>query len=72
VTCDADRYRDVCEPYLKRIESKLNRIDSTLHGNGRAGLVERVAKVEQGQSRIWWIISGAWAAVLGLLGFILK
>lgn len=34
------------EQELKTIFSKLNKIDDTLHGNGRAGIVERVTELE--------------------------
>lgn len=72
VTTHEERWSQVCEPALKRIEARLERIDDALNGNGREGLNVRVARVEQGQSRIWWIIAGAWAALLGILGVILK
>jgi len=54
----------VCRPTLERMESKIDKIDTALNGNGKPGLRLDVDRMKQSHGRMRGFLAGAWAVVL--------
>lgn len=59
--CD-DRYDTTCRGEFAELHAKLDRLDDSIRGNGRVGLVRRVDRLEQSVQtlvRALWLVLGA-------------
>lgn len=51
-----------CEQHIKAIHVKIDRLDESIRGNGKPGILLRVDRLEQAarhQSKLLWMIIGA-------------
>lgn len=59
---DDDQYERVCRDEFAAINTKLDRLDEALRGNGRPGITVRLDRLEQDakrQAKMIWLILGA-------------
>lgn len=67
---EIDRYELVCRERFDRLERKLDAIDRLLRGDGAAGLVTRVDRIEEAnrQRRRWmWALVAVCGSTIGAL-----
>lgn len=56
---------------LKEIKETLKSLDESIRGNGRDGIVTRLAKTETIQKILLWVVAVQAAAVIGLVARLL-
>lgn len=56
---------------LREIKETLKSLDESIRGNGRDGIVTRLAKTETIQRILLWVVAAQALAVIGLVGRLL-
>lgn len=61
-----ERYREVCKPAFDRIEKQLSKINESLNGNGKPGILTRLNTLEG----FWGMVKPAIVAIItaGIIG----
>lgn len=60
--CASDQYNNVCKGEFVEINSKLDRLDVAIRGNGKPGINTRLDRIEQSRvfkDRLLWLLLGA-------------
>ncbi len=56
------QYESVCRDEFGKINSKLDRLDYSIRGNGRIGIVTRIDRLERAEkirTKLMWLIAGS-------------
>ncbi len=59
---NSDQYESVCKGEFAEIKGKLDRLDESIRGNGKPGILLRLDRLESAEavrSRLLWIIAGS-------------
>ncbi len=65
-----DQYNDVCKDEFQKLHDRFDRLDDSIRGNGKEGLVTRVVKNEQRHKLLLWVLTteaGLLAMIIGKL-----
>lgn len=66
-----ERQLETCQDHFEAIHAKLDRLDESIRGNGRPGILLRLDRLEQSalrHGRLIWMIVGAALSALSSLG----
>lgn len=67
----SDKQQIVCNGEFKALHSKLDKMDESIRGNGKPGIMIRLDRLERAQalrSRLFWIAVGIVSTVLAKIG----
>lgn len=56
-----------CREAIRDIKQRLNKLESFINGNGRPGLLERIAALERGVQTQTWLLRAVATACLGII-----
>ena len=59
-----DKYETICKDEFTQLHAKLDRLDESLRGNGKLGILTRLDRLEQARH---WVGKAVWF-LLGILG----
>ena len=65
-----EQYEKICKGEFEEIHKKLDKIDVSLRGNGKPGIITRLDRLEQTKnlfSKVFWIVLGVAGTVISKL-----
>ncbi len=71
--CDNKQYENICKDEFGQIHVKLDKLDESIRGNGKPGILVRLDRLEQKESKrnkFLWIVVGSLisAVILFVIG----
>ena len=65
MTCEQHQYERICRRAFDEINTKLDRLDNSIRGNGKPGInlrLELLEKAAASRRRLTWLILGAFVS----------
>ena len=63
-----DQYNDVCKDEFKKLHDRFDKLDESIRGNGKEGLVVRILKNEQRHKLLFWVLTVETGTILTIIG----
>jgi len=67
----SEQYKDVCRGEFKCLRDKLDRLDQAIRGNGNAGILTRIDRLESAarmRGKLFWLALGSILTCAGAVG----
>jgi len=71
--CGNKQYENICKDEFTQVHTKLDKLDESIRGNGKPGILVRLDRLEQRdakRNKFFWIVVGSLisAAILFVIG----